>query len=257
MCVICYKPAGIQFPSKTKIKTMFNNNPDGAGFMYSDGKAVYIKKGFMLLDEFNRELNKVKERIEYPFVLHFRITTNGGTNKGMCHPFPLSSDEKMLKSTRLKADCGIAHNGIIPLTSYAQKISDTAEFIKKYMSKMFMNGIDDDLLDLVEECINSKMVILEKNQNVHLLGDFVEDGNGVFYSNTSYRKASKTKTKSKSKNNYYGFSSFDSVYFDSYMSYKCYNDECDLCKYEKDCIGQYSDYNPYNPRQYNLEVIRK
>lgn len=243
MCVICYKPKGNNFPSKTKIKTMFKNNPDGAGFMYSNGKDVIIKKGLMTLSEFNAELNKVKKYENQPFVFHFRITTHGGTSRGLCHPFPLSDDIKLLESTNVITNIGIAHNGIIPLTRHAKKTSDTAQFIRQYMTKLLYNGIDADMLDVIEECIQSKMAILENSGNVHLLGNFVQDGNGVYYSNDSYKtKKEKNKTKKTWYNNYN----------DTFA--KC-SGECDLCKYEQDCFGYFTQYNPYSYDNYNLPLL--
>lgn len=243
MCVICYKPAGKDFPSKTKIKTMFKNNPDGAGFMYADGGKVYIKKGLMTLQDFNTELNRVKNK-NLPFVLHFRITTNGGTNKGMTHPFPITDKIKDLQAVNISTNIGLAHNGIIPLTSYAKKISDTAEFIRKYVYRLVKLGLDNDILTMIDELGQSKFAIMQGNKNVYLIGDFVQDGNGIFYSNTSYKPAKKKNTK---KSDYSYFSNYS--YFDDY--YNCCN-ECSLCKYEYDCMGAWELDNPYNPKNYNL-----
>lgn len=246
MCIICYKPSGAQFPSKTKIKTMFKNNPNGAGFMYSDGKAVYIQKGFMTLGDFNTALNRVRQRTEYPFVLHFRITTNGGTSKGLTHPFPLSDDIKELTATKQTANIGIAHNGIIPMTAYANKISDTAEFIRRYMVRLIKSesDLDSDTLDIVEQCIESKMAILTASADVHLIGDFITDGNGIYYSNSSYQKRKQKSTKT------YVSKWSDETY--NYMQSMPYCDGyCRYCKYEIDCFDEWSGGNPYNPDNYH------
>ena len=40
MCIIAYKPKNEKFPSDKRMRAMFRNNPDGAGFMYADGDAV-------------------------------------------------------------------------------------------------------------------------------------------------------------------------------------------------------------------------
>ena len=34
MCIICVKAAGIEMPAEATLETMWENNPDGAGFMY-------------------------------------------------------------------------------------------------------------------------------------------------------------------------------------------------------------------------------
>lgn len=250
MCIIAYKPSGAPFPSKTKIKTMFKNNPNGAGFMYSDGENVYIKKGLMTLGEFNAELDKVREHIEYPFVMHFRITTNGGTSRGMTHPFPLSSDLKALTATEATTIIGIAHNGIIPMTQYASKISDTAQFIRQYLTRLIKSesDLDSDMLDVIEECIDSKMAILTQSADVFLLGSFVEDGNGVYYSNTSYQKKTSKATKTSKTIKPYA----DAFDYEESLPYllDC-SGYCRWCKYEFDCLGEWSLDNPYEPTQYN------
>lgn len=242
MCIAVYKPAGAKFPSKKKIQTMFRSNPDGAGFMYADGKKVYIQKGFMTLSDFNKALNKVKHRTDLPFALHFRITTHGATSGGLCHPFPLSEDITELTATKLTAEVGVVHNGIISMCNYADKISDTAEFIRRYMVKLCANGINADILTCIDKLIGSKMVVLEADKNAHLIGDFVQDGNGVYYSNESYKPISKQKSKSYFSINPYQY---------EYDFYKDCNGICEYCKHEKDCFGYYSYCNPYLPSNYN------
>ena len=46
MCVICYKPKGIAFPEERILQNCFDNNPDGAGFMWPENGKVHIRKGF-------------------------------------------------------------------------------------------------------------------------------------------------------------------------------------------------------------------
>ena len=47
MCVIAIKRAGIKMPDENTLKTMWTNNPHGAGIMYARGGKVYIDKGYM------------------------------------------------------------------------------------------------------------------------------------------------------------------------------------------------------------------
>lgn len=254
MCVICYKPSGVNFPSKTKIKTMFRANPDGAGFMYADGKNVYIQKGFMTIGDFNTALNKIRQRTDYPVVMHFRITTHGSTSTGMTHPFPLSDSIDALTATKYKTHTGIAHNGIIPITNYAKGISDTAEFIRRYGVKLLANGCDADILEVIEEVISSKLCILEANKEVHLLGDFEQDGNGVYYSNGSYKKQKKqtaTTYKWKGSDSYINPTYWTTGARTTYFNCDC---DCDLCCDEYDCIGAWSASNPYAPENYNTPI---
>lgn len=46
MCIICYIPTGAELPDIATFERMQRANPDGAGFMYADGRAVHIHKGY-------------------------------------------------------------------------------------------------------------------------------------------------------------------------------------------------------------------
>ena len=93
MCIIAIKPAGIKMPATTTIENMWYNNNDGAGFMYAAKGTVLIEKGFMTLEKFKAALNRLEKSIDTtstPIILHFRITTHGGTSPGNTHPFPVT-----------------------------------------------------------------------------------------------------------------------------------------------------------------------
>ena len=192
MCVIAYKPTNEAFPEERIFKNCFDNNPDGAGFMYTFNGKVYIKKGYTTFKSFKAALNKTREITgdKVPYVMHFRIATQG-YEKTMTHPFPLSSKMANLKKTKYECNIGVAHNGIISLTSDGSKeYSDTMLFITDYLSLIIRNYSwykDDRTKQLIENLIDaSRRAILDKNGHCQLLGQgWVEDGN-IWYSNTSY-----------------------------------------------------------------------
>ena len=188
MCIAVYKPMGEQFPSKTTFKTMFANNPDGCGFMFADGQKVVIKKGFMSFGGFWKAFRPYRDQTDRAFVFHFRIATHGGINRAMCQPFPYTDSVRELKRLDTRAPLGIAHNGIIPMTTDARKISDTALFIKKYLTRIVRtpHNIKPVDLDIIDACIDSKMILLQPDGHAYLIGKFTND-NGVYYSNASYK----------------------------------------------------------------------
>lgn len=70
MCIIAIKPAHQKMIDESIIETMFENNPDGAGYMYAYNNRVHINKGFMTLKELLNSLDKLKKKInidEIPF----------------------------------------------------------------------------------------------------------------------------------------------------------------------------------------------
>lgn len=203
MCIIAYKSAEQQFPSKKTLKRCFDNNDDGAGFMYNASGKVYIKKGFATFQEFWKTLRKVREEYgdNIPYVMHFRISTQAGNRPDCTHPFPLSSHMKDLRLLETTTDIGIAHNGIISLTSsgYSKTItySDTMEFITDYLALIITTKDwykSKNKKKLIEKLVgSSRLAILDNTGHCELLGSGWVCDNGIWYSNTSYRN-NKTKT---------------------------------------------------------------
>lgn len=237
MCIICVKPYGKEFPTQKTMKTMYTFNSDGCGYMHADGKKVIIKKGFTTFDSFYQSIKAESNNFTSKdvFAMHFRIATHGGINRENTQPFPLSADVNKLMSLKQKAPIGIAHNGIITMTSYAKKISDTAEFIRKYMSYIIgdLSQFDFRDLDLIEESINgSRMVILYANGQYDLLGSWVHEGD-LWYSNSTYKGYTYKKDKLVSA---YSWNN------DSYV----YNAKTDTDLTEDDFEYYYQKYNAWN-----------
>lgn len=192
MCIIAAKPAGKAMPTRDTIRTMWAGNPDGAGVMYAlDGK-VRIDKGFMKLSDLEAYLDKLEREVDLTatgVVLHFRITTHGGTRPENCHPFPLTDSLARLRMTHTSTTVGIAHNGIIPITPRDQTTSDTMEYIASQLAPLgrALPGFwkNQDAMTMIQNAIHSRMVFLTGDGELFMTGDFVEH-DGVFYSNRSY-----------------------------------------------------------------------
>ena len=194
MCIIAIKPAGVKTPAETTIENMWYNNPDGGGFMYTSGGNVHIEKGFMSLKDLKAALKQLEKTIDVvntPIILHFRITTHGKTSPGNCHPFPVVEKLPLLQMTKFKAPLAVAHNGIINIKPSKEDISDTMEYIMTQLAPMYQLKKDfykDEAgKKLIYNFIRSKMVFLDSAGRIETIGDFIEDKDGVLYSNTSYR----------------------------------------------------------------------
>ncbi len=194
MCIIAIKPAGVKMPATTTIENMWHNNNDGAGLMYAAGGTVYIEKGFMALKSFKSAIKKLEKSIDVtntPMVFHFRITTHGGTSAGNCHPFPVTEKLPLLQMTKYKAPLAVAHNGIIDIKPSKKDISDTMEYIINQLAPLYQ--LKKDFYKqpagkkLVYNFIKSKMAFLDSTGRIETVGDFITDGDGVLYSNTSYK----------------------------------------------------------------------
>lgn len=189
MCIICASRAGVKQPTQSQIETMFSRNPHGAGYMYARDGKVTIHKGFMNLDDLLRQLEREKFTEADPVVYHFRISTQAGGLPSMTHPFPLTKELKICEALDVRCTCGIAHNGIINLTSTGSKrYSDTALFITKYMSKIVKTKADledKSIIEILELLTGSKLAILDSTGDITTVGDFIKD-DGLLFSNYSY-----------------------------------------------------------------------
>ena len=193
MCIISVSAAGVRQPTEAELRTMFTNNPHGAGYMtVRDGK-VRISKGFMSWPELFGALRREAFTPDDPVVYHFRISTQAGVNPGMTHPFPLSADITQMTGIELSCACGVAHNGIIRLTSdwRDRKYSDTAHYIAEFMAYIVRN-LDDlknpAVLDAIRRTTDgSRWAIMDKSGYIATVGDFTEK-DGLLFSNTSYMR---------------------------------------------------------------------
>ena len=194
MCIIAIKPAGVKLPATTTIENMWYSNSDGAGFMYATGGTVHIQKGFMTLKAFKTALKRLEESIDTtstPIVLHFRITTHGGTSAGNTHPFPVTEKLPLLQMTKSKAPLAVAHNGVIDIKPSKKDISDTMEYIINQLAPLYQLKKDfykhESGKKLIYNFIKSKMVFLDSEGRIETIGDFIAGDDGLMYSNSSYK----------------------------------------------------------------------
>lgn len=194
MCIIVYKPIGVEMPSRFYIENCFENNPDGAGMMYPINGKVRIVKGFMTMSATLAAVDALRSEIDVkntPVVMHFRIGTHGGMTAEQCHPFPVSENATILCKPRINCPVGVAHNGIIYGMENDAKLSDTMLYIRDYLSliaRMCPDYVSNDAaLQLIANQIDSKMILLDGNGKVGIIGDFQTDKGGVMYSNGTYQ----------------------------------------------------------------------
>jgi len=213
MCIIAVSKKGIRQPTLDQLRTMYDNNPDGAGYMYAKDGLVHIHKGFMTWQDFEREIKAKAFTADDPVVYHFRISTQAGVRPTMTHPFPLTDDLELCEALDLTAPVGLAHNGIIHMTSFTKEVrySDTAYFIAWYMTKLIREHedvTDPSVNDMIEVLTNSKWAIMDGlTGEIATVGKF-ENKKGLLFSNSTYQKLVKTTIKAPLKWNwedyYYG-----------------------------------------------------
>lgn len=192
MCIIAYKPLNVAFPEENILQNCFDNNDDGAGFMYTHNGEVHIHKGYETFEKFMAALNKARAITgdKVPYVMHFRIATQG-YERTMTHPFPLSSKMENLKRLHYKCSIGVAHNGILDITSDGAKTySDTMKFITDYLSNIIQSFDwykNKRTKKLIEYLIDgSRLAILDAHSHCELMGKGWESDKGIYYSNHTW-----------------------------------------------------------------------
>ena len=192
MCIICSSPAGIQQPSETLLRRMFTNNPHGAGYMTARNGRVEISKGFMTWNDFARAVRQEAFTAADPVVYHFRISTQAGVNPEMTHPFPLTSHIVDWKLWDVACPIGVAHNGIIQLTSDRRdkEYSDTAHYIAEFLRYLVRSPEDlrdPGVLDAIRRTTNDcRWALMDATGYIAHVGRFIKEG-GLLFSNGTFR----------------------------------------------------------------------
>lgn len=192
MCIICVKPKGVAMPPSTWIDNMWYCNHDGAGFMYADGKNVVIRKGYMTLKDFKAALDELggeRKLKDTAIVMHFRIGTAGGNIPANTHPFPVTDAISILQKLSDRTKLGVAHNGVIDITTRQKDISDTMEYIASELAPLYRYDNEfyrsKDLLQMISNRTTSKWAFMNPKGEIYTVGAFVEDG-GCLFSNSTY-----------------------------------------------------------------------
>lgn len=189
MCIICVSPKGSPQPSEYTLRTMFKNNPDGAGYMVARHNKVEIHKAFCNIEDFIRNVKSEHFTENDSVIYHFRISTQAH-NPNMTHPFPITANPKALESWDIKADIGVAHNGIILLTTNGDKrFSDTALYVKNYISRYISKpqDITTKVLNRIEDEAGGRLAFLDKYGNTYMTGTWTYE-HGLYFSNGSYNE---------------------------------------------------------------------
>lgn len=187
MCLAIYCEAGATC-AESDLRTAFDANPDGAGFMYINGGGSLVLEKFLDFDPFLKALDRAQdENGDSPFGIHFRWATHGSKGLENVHPF------------RVDKYTGMLHNGVLPVVmGKGSKRSDTAVFAEDYLTRLSPTWYDDPMLfDMVEQyCTGSKLVVLTTNPAAQYSAYIVNEdaghwntANDVWYSNRSYEKS--------------------------------------------------------------------
>lgn len=169
MCVIAVQNKKQEILTYDEVKAMFTQNPHGAGIMWNDGVRCHYKKGFFDLSSFYSFYAELKNNKKVnDIALHCRIATGSNVDVANCHPFPITSVKKRIKSSHGTADVCIMMNGIIGDST--KELSDTAIYtmtnLKSYydVDKRFYKNFSRNQRVLFEnEITGTRFAFMDKN----------------------------------------------------------------------------------------------
>lgn len=188
MCIVIVKSRGAAMPADETLKTCFQNNPDGFGFMVQRAgeKQLIVDKGYFYYPDIKAALANAGIDKDDLAVLHFRIATAGQINAGCCHPFPITDNVKLMQQRKLTCTQAVVHNGI--LGAGEKKLSDTMVFIRDELYPLKDNLSDPSVQDLIATSTEgSRLCIVDAAQDLCILTGSWTTVDGVHYSNKSYK----------------------------------------------------------------------
>lgn len=199
MCLISILPRGKEKYSKEVtdfLKTGFNGNKDGSGFMYKrDGaKQIHINKGFFNFDQLMKAIEILELKVEDELVVHHRIGTAGEISAENTHPFVISHVHDTIVTLEGITDkpC-LVHNGMFSdLDDYERrnpKFSDTYAFVRYIMSNSLnLFRLEPKLFEKSFKGVLgwSRVCVMYPDRDLQMMGDFKED-NGYYHSHHGYK----------------------------------------------------------------------
>lgn len=180
MCIACLLPKGTKISEK-EFENCWDSNPDGGGFCYLDEQGKFIVRKSLKLDEFKELWKEHSPQLEHsPFLLHFRIRSQGDISIDNCHPFKINPDAMMI------------HNGNITETGAGGKEpkSDSALFAEWLggLPRNFYRNAATVRLIKSHIGMTNKIVLLDKTGDYLILNrtqGFESDGR--WFSNNAFK----------------------------------------------------------------------
>lgn len=163
MCLII-KSDNVSELKQNLLTSAYHNNSDGFGGMFlADGKIQTFKELPKTENDVVNLWDKFKD-MKIPMGLHFRFTTNGGTNKSNCHPF------EVLNMKQHNRSIWVMHNGPqLPTPMIDVDKSDTHQYVKWILRPMLAQNpellYNSDWKDMIEESIGSDKLLFLDGSN--------------------------------------------------------------------------------------------
>ena len=214
MCTIIIEPKGVN-NKKQNLKNVFDNNPHGIGYGFTNLDKLFIKK-FRSFDKFYKSYKADKKVYGNTsgFLVHSRIATAGQeTGTYNVHPFKVNNN-------LIFAHNGTFSSSIVGHITNQDKESDTRRFNERYIKTLPISNVGQ--IDKVYKklytnlCNTSKLAFLDLKGNYTLINENLGTWyKGAWYSNKGYE----LDTWCMPSNTYYGQQSIYSGWSDTACDY--------------------------------------
>lgn len=189
MCVAITLAAGTWLDGK-EVEQMNRANADGVGVAWAKDGLVEWYKTTKVDPEYITKM--VYAFREYPRLVHFRLSTAGGTRPDLCHPFeigPLANCEPRGSSTRVMIHNGhwhkwddvrkmLASEGLLPPGPWSDS-----------RLVAYLSHDDPEWL----ESIGGRVAVMRGNGDIHRIGDWTELRPNLWVSNKNWEGANYTR----------------------------------------------------------------
>jgi hypothetical protein len=187
MCLIAVSTAGAPALTADELGSAWKANPHGAGYMFSQGGTLIIRKAFYKLAELTAayHADHLTHGASSAFVLHFRWATHGDKSPVNVHPHELCGGA-----------VGLAHNGVLPVAPpFGATISDTVFFCRTVLAArepaQIMSG---EFRKLLSEMIGerNKFVLMSGAGELSIVNEELGTWEGgIWFSNLTWRQTGK------------------------------------------------------------------
>lgn len=168
MCVIIYKPSGVEMPSSQILWDCYRVNHHGMGF--ATPKTVFRTLSYQ---QFFNAIKAVKT--SEPCIIHFRWATHGSVKRTNCHPFS-------------KGGVKFAHNGVLPIESKNDMTDSEIAFRNIIYPAIQHNGFKSEEADrVISQTAGSSRFAIMVGRDVELFGHW-DEIDGCFYSNLNWQR---------------------------------------------------------------------
>lgn len=226
MCIIITKEKNAKPLPRKCFENAWDNNPDGGGILFNDGKTTTLIKGIMTKDEFLKKV-KLANRKECSFIIHTRIATHGSVKPENTHPF-------------VSKTLGFAHNGTMNVKPLEDKTDSESFFLWTIAEKTFKWCEDNKfLLDMATDGSRCVIFDMATGKLLHLCEeDWQTDPTykGYMFSNQSYKTGHSKYIRYPSVTSYDGMGTAafdDDIWYNKYKKAGCENN---LQAYEQENI---------------------